>query len=136
MERNNRRNKKKGKKGSSSSSSSSVITTALFPSCGIRNRFVIKLQIYPTLTSKYGKHKEYFACYGDKKIDSDHVLCYDKSREYKVLIFKKKQEKEYNKLFRFIYKNGMDTNNAKKGYFYSYVDKHKKLHIFLDQMQF
>ena len=110
------------------------VITALFPPCGLRNRFVIKLQIYPTLTGKYGKHKDYVGGYDGNVVDNDHILCYDKSREYKVFIFKKKQEKEYNKLFRFIYKNGMDTNSAKKGYFYSYVDKHKKLHIFLNEM--
>eukprot|EP01084_Bolivina_argentea_P076198 138085_1 len=89
---------------------------SMYPPCGIKVKFVVKIQAYPN----------------DKNIN--FVLCYDKSREYMVRIFKRKQTKKYKKIYNFVVEHGIDTNNAKKGYFYAFVDKKKKLHIFVSEM--
>eukprot|EP01083_Nonionella_stella_P046089 123424_1 len=92
--------------------------TSLYPPCGTRTKFVVKIQVFPQQRSR-----------------SDiQILCYDKSRDYKVTVKAKHQQKAFRKLYDVVIEQGIETNGAMKGYFYVFVDAKKKLHIFIEQM--
>ena len=91
-----------------------ALIKTLYPPCGVNRKFVVKIQVFPA--------------------NNAYMLCYDKSREYQVRIFRPKQRKKYDKLFRIVVENGIETRNAKNGYLYACVDKKKILHVFVDDL--